>query len=162
VGLIKRAAAGCVAATLLCCAAATAAIPQPGRFGGDTSQAYPDGSRGTVTIRMTGSGRTIHAFNITWLAACDSGFNPLSQGTRAEGRLSRRGRFAGGGTYVSDGGNLAGTEYTATIRNRLRGRFLGRLRAEGTFRATAVLRDAAGRPVSTCASPAFSWSASRR
>jgi hypothetical protein len=111
---------------------------------------------------MIGGGRTIQRFNITWLAGCDSGFTSLSQGTRAEGSLDRRGRFAGGGTYVSDAGNLAGTGYTATIRNRLRGRFVAERRAQGTFRATAVLRDAAGLPVSSCASPAIGWSAVRR
>ena len=145
---------------LLFCAAAPAAIPQPGRFDGLTSQAYPDGSRGTVTLKMTGGGRTIQRFNITWLASCDSGFTTLSQGTRAEGSLDRRGRFKGGGTYISDAGNLAGTGYTATVQNRLRGRFVGKRRAQGTFRATAVLRDLTGQPVSTCASPAIRWGAS--
>jgi hypothetical protein len=159
---IRLAAAGVVAVTLICCAAVTAAIPQPGRFAGQTSQAYSDGSNGTVTMRMGGGGRVIRRFNITWLAACDSGFTPLSQGTRAKGMLGSRGRFRGGGTYISDTGNLAGTGYTATIRNRLRGRFVGKRRAEGTFVATAVLRDAAGRPVSSCASPEIGWSAARR
>jgi hypothetical protein len=151
-----------LAATLLCCAIATAAIPRPGKFGGETSQAYPDGSQGTVAIRMGDGGRAIERFNITWLAPCDSGFVPLSQGTRAEGTLSRRGRFEGGGTYFSDSGNLAGSGYTATVRNRLRGRFVGARRAKGTFRATAVIRDASGAPVSSCASPLIAWSAARR
>ena len=146
---------------LLCCAVASAAIPQPGRFDGLTSQPYPDGSRGTVTITMTGGGQTIHRFNITWLAGCDNGFMALSQGTRAEGSLDRRGRFKGAGTYFSETGNLAGTGYTATIRNRLRGRFVGELRVRGTFRATAVMRDLNGQPVSTCASPVIRWSAAR-
>jgi hypothetical protein len=162
VAAIRRAGAGALALLLVCAAAAPGAIPRPGAFAGPTSQAYPDGSRGTVKIEMTRGGRRIARFDITWLAACDNGFTNLSQGTRAEGWLSSRGRFHGGGRYLSDGGNLEGTPYTATVRNRLRGRFVSRTRAKGTFQATAVLHDAAGLAVSTCASPPIAWSATHR
>ena len=111
---------------------------------------------------MTRGGHRIAGFNITWLAACDNGFTPLSQGTHARGWLSSRGRFHGGGRYFSDGGNLEGTQYTATVRNRLRGRFVSKTRAMGTFKATAVLHDAADQPVSTCTSPVIGWSAEHR
>jgi hypothetical protein len=156
-----RFAFGGLVALLVFASAALAAIPRSGKFSGSTDQAYPDGSLGAVSIKMTHGGRRIKGFEIAWLAACDNGFTALSQGTHAAGTLSGRGRFRGHGSYFSDGGNLAETPYTAMISDRLRGRFVSRRRAEGTFRATAVLRDAAGQPVSTCATPALHWQAGR-
>lgn len=159
---IRRGLTGGLLGLLVFAAAAPATIPQPGRFSGVTSQAYPDGSRGTVKIKMTKRGQRIRSFDITWLAPCDSGFTELSQGTHAEGSLSSRGRFHGGGTYFSDRGNLAGTQYTATITDRLTGRFVSETKAKGTFQATAVLRDASGQPVATCTSPKVTWRAKHR
>ncbi|MEK6250769.1 MAG: hypothetical protein AABM43_02290 [Actinomycetota bacterium] len=146
---------------LVCSAVALATIPRPGKFSGATSQTYPDGSLGAVTIRMTHHGRRIRSFDITWLAPCDSGFTTLSQGTHAEGSVTSRGKFRGHGSYSSDKGNLIGTQYTATVTDKVRGRFVGRNKAKGTFQATAVLGDASGQPVSTCASPTITWRAKR-
>jgi len=146
----------------VCASGALATIPQRGKFSGTTSQTYPDGSRGTVKIKMGQGGKRIKGFDITWLAPCDNAFTTLSQGTHAEGSVSSRGRFRGRGTYVSDRGNLAGTQYTALVSDRLRGRFVSTTKAKGTFQATAVLRDAAGQPVSTCTSPTITWRAERR
>ena len=144
---------------LVCAAVALATIPRPGRFSGATSQTYPDGRPGTVSIEMTRHGRRIRSFDITWLAPCDSGFTTLSQGTHAEGSVTSRGRFRGHGSYTSDQGNLVGTQYTATVSDRLNGKFVSRKNAKGTFQATAVLRDASGQPVSTCTSPTVAWQA---
>jgi hypothetical protein len=150
-------------ATLLACAAIAAAkVPAPGHFDGSTNQAYPDGSSGVVSIEMTQKGRRIDGFDITWLAPCDSGFSTLSQGTHAVGSVTRRGRFHGSGTYQSAQGNLAGTQYAATITDTLSGRFNGKRSAKGSFQATAVLHDASGHQVSTCTSPAISWRAKHR
>ena len=157
-----RAASGGIVALLVCASVAPAAIPQPGKFSGTTSQAFPDGSPGTVDIKMTHGGRRLKSFDIVWLATCDSGFTTLSQGTHAVGSLNKRGSFQGSDTYFSDTGNLAGTPYTAMVTDHLRGRFTGRSKAQGTFQATAVLRDAGGNPVSSCSSPRLSWSAERR
>jgi hypothetical protein len=159
---MRRVSIGGIATLLVCAAAAPAAIPRPGVFSGSTSQSYSDGSRGTVKIKMTRQGRRIRSFDITWLAPCDSGFTTLSQGTHAEGTVSSRGRFRGRGNYFSDRGNLAGTQYTAQVSDRLRGRFVNKTKAKGTFQATAVLRDAAGQPVSTCTSPSITWRAEHR
>ncbi len=150
-------------ATLLAASAlALGAIPWSGRFSGATSQTYPDGSLGTVSIKMTHHGRRIHSFDITWLAVCDSGFTALSQGTHAEGSVTSRGRFHGSGTYTSDQGNLVGTQYTATVTDSVSGKFVGKRKAKGTFQATAVLRDAGGQQVSTCTTPAITWRAKHR
>jgi hypothetical protein len=138
---------------------ALATFPKPGKFGGATSQSYPDGSLGAVTIKMTHHGRRIRSFDITWLAPCDGGFTTLSQGTHATGSVTSRGKFRGHGSYSSNKGNLAGTQYTATITDAVSGRFLGKKKAKGTFQATAVLLDASGRAVSTCTSPTITWSA---
>ena len=154
-----RLAAGAVAALLACAALAAAAIPRAGKFSGTTSQLYPDGSAGTVSIKVTHGGRRLRSFDITWLAACDSGFTTLSQGTHAEGTVTRGGKFGGRGSYFSDQGNLAGTQYTATVTDHIEGRFVGKRRAKGTFKARAVLRDAAGQPVSTCTTPVIRWRA---
>ncbi len=159
---MRRVSTGGVATLLVFAVAAMAAIPQPGGFSGSTSQIYPDGSPGTVKIKMSRQGRRIRSFDITWLAPCDSGFTPLSQGTHAEGSVSSRGKFRGRGSYVSDRGNLVGTQYTAQVSDRLRGRFVSKIRARGTFQATAVLRDAGGQPVSTCTSPTINWRAEHR
>jgi hypothetical protein len=147
---------------LACASSALAAIPQPGKFTGTTSQIYPDGSPGTVEMKMTRGGRRLKSFDIVWLAPCDSGFTTLSQGTHAVGSLSKRGSFEGSDTYVSTQGNLAGTPYTAMVTDHLHGWFASKAMAKGTFQATAVLRDPSGTPVSTCASPRISWSAKRR
>jgi hypothetical protein len=159
---IRRVSIGGIATLLAGAATALAAIPQPGGFSGTTSQIYADGSRGSVKIKMTRQGRRIHSFDITWLAPCDSGFTPLSQGTHAEGSVSSRGKFRGRGNYISDKGNLVGTQYTAQVSDRLKGRFVTKTKAKGTFQATAVLRDAAGLPVSTCTSPTITWHAKHR
>ena len=158
----RRVLIGVLAGLLVWAATAPATIPKPGRFSGTTAQTYPDGSLGTVEIRMTRHGRRIRSFDITWLAECDSGFIPLSQGTHAEGSVNGRGKFRGGGTYSSDQGNLAGTQYTAMVTDHLRGRFVSKTKAKGSFQATAVLRDAGGRPVSTCTSPIIGWRAGHR
>jgi hypothetical protein len=113
-------------------------------------------------MKLAVGGRELSEFNITWLAPCDSGFTELSQGTHAAGTVSNRGRFRGRGSYFSDTGNLAGTPYTATVSDRLRGRFVSRTKAEGSFRATAVIKDASGQPVSTCTSPTIRWQAKHR
>jgi hypothetical protein len=140
---------------------AAAAVPRDGDLHGTTSQLFADGSPGTVAIKIGHHGRRLRSFDITWLAPCDSGFTPLSQGTHARGPVSGRGKFKGQGRYFSDQGNLAGTQYTATISDRLQGRSVAPGTMKGSFQATAVLRDAGGRPVSTCTSPAISWLASR-
>jgi hypothetical protein len=162
VGRARRVVTGGVATLLVSAPIAIAAIPQPGGFVGNTTQAYPGGGMGTVEIKMTEGGKRIRSFDITWLAACDSGFSALSQGTHAEGSISSRGRFSGAGNYTSDQGNLAGTQYTARIKDRLKGRFVSKTEAKGTFQATAVLRDANGQPVSTCTTPNIGWSAEHR
>jgi hypothetical protein len=144
---------------LACSAVAVATIPRPGKFSGATSQTYPDGSLGTVSIKMTQHGRRIHSFDIIWLAPCDGGFTTLSQGTHATGSVTSRGKFHGRGTYSSDQGNLIGTPYTATVTDSVSGKFVGKRKAKGTFQATAVLRDAGGHPVSTCTSPTITWRA---
>jgi hypothetical protein len=159
---MRRVVTGGVVVLLACATAALAAIPQPGKFSGTTSQTFPDGSLGTVEMKMTHGGRRLKSFDIDWLAPCDSGFTTLSQGTHAVGSLSKRGSFEGSDTYFSDGGNLAGTPYTAMVTDHLRGTFPGRKVAKGTFQATAVLRDRSGAPVSTCTSPRLSWTAKRR
>jgi hypothetical protein len=159
---VRRVSIGGVATLLVWAAAAQAAIPQPGSFSGSTSQIYADGSQGTVKIKMTRQGRRIRSFDITWLAPCDSGFTTLSQGTHAEGSVSSRGKFRGRGDYVSDRGNLVGTQYTAQVSDRLKGKFVSKTKAKGNFQATAVLRDAAGQPVSTCTSPIINWRAEHR
>jgi hypothetical protein len=158
----RRALIGALAGLLVWAATAPATIPKPGKFSGTTSQTYPDGSLGTISIKLTHHGRRIRSLDITWLADCDSGFTALSQGTHAEGSVSGRGKFHGHGTYFSDQGNLAGTQYTAMVTDRLRGRFVSRTKAKGTFQASAVLSDAGGQPVSTCTSPTISWRAKRR
>jgi len=140
---------------------ALATIPKPGRFSGATSQTYPDGSLGAVTIKMTHHGRRIRSFDITWLAPCDSGFTTLSQGTHAKGSVTSRGKFHGRGTYSSDQGNLIGTRYTATVTDSVSGKFVSKRKAKGTFQATAVLLDASGQAVSTCTSPTITWSVKR-
>jgi hypothetical protein len=150
------------AALLVCAATALATIPTPGKFSGTTSQLNPDGTQGTVEITMTQQGHKIKSFEIEWLAPCDSGFTTLSQGTHAEGSVTSRGKFHGHGTYLADKGNLQGTPYTATITDHLKGRFVSKIKAKGTFRATAVVRDAAGQPVSTCTSPTVVWHAKHR
>jgi hypothetical protein len=151
-----------VAVLLAWAAPASASIPRPGSFAGATSQTAPDGSPAPVRIEVTRGGRRLKSLDITWLAPCDRGFNTLGQVTHAKGGLDGRGRFAGGNSYRSAGGNLKGTQYTADIRDRLRGRFTSRARVRGTFRAVAVLRDAAGLEVSTCRSPLIRWTARRR
>jgi hypothetical protein len=151
-----------LAILLACAAVGWAKIPTPGRFDGSTDQAYPGGGFGTVGIKMTKKGRRIDGFDITWLAPCDSGFSTLSQGTHAAGSVTSKGKFHGSGTYDSDQGNLAGTQYTATVTNTLSGRFTGKRAAKGTFQATAVLHDAAGQQVSTCSSPPIHWHAKHR
>jgi hypothetical protein len=162
-GGIHRVLAGGVVALLAFASMALATtIPHAGKFSGTTSQTYPDGSLGTIEIKMTQGGKRIRSLDITWLAPCDSGFTTLSQGTHAEGTVSSRGRFRGAGKYVSDQGNLAGTQYTAIVNDKLTGRFVSRTEAKGTFQATAVLRDAAGQPVSTCTSPRIGWRAEHR
>jgi hypothetical protein len=160
VGRIRRVVAGGVATLLVGAALAAAAIPRDGGLQGTTSQLFADGSAGRVAIGIARHGHRLRSFDITWLAPCDSGFTPLSQGTHARGPVSRRGKFKGHGRYFSDQGNLAGTQYTATISDRLQGRFIAPGKAKGSFQATAVLRDAGGRPVSTCTSPVISWRAS--
>jgi hypothetical protein len=159
---MRRVVPGGVVALLLCASFAGAAIPRPGHFDGTTSQVYPDGSLGTVAIKMTHGGRRLRSFDIIWLAACDSGFTTLSQGTHAQGTVNDQGGFRGDGTYRSDQGNLAGTPYTATVTDHLRGRFESRKAARGTFQATVVLHDRSGTAVSTCTSPSLRWSAQRR
>jgi hypothetical protein len=114
-----------------------------------------------VRLQVSHHGRRLRSFDITWSATCDSGFTALVQGTHARGPLSRQGRFKGGGRYASAQGNLAGTQYTATVSDRLSGRVLSPGTARGSFEATAVLKDGGGQPVSTCASPRISWQAGR-
>jgi hypothetical protein len=159
---MRRVVTAGVVALLACASFALAAIPQPGKFTGTTSQIYPDGKPGTVEIKMTRGGRRLKSFDIAWLAPCDSGFTTLSQGTHAVGSLSSRGSFEAADTYFSDKGNLADTPYTAMVTDHLHGRFASRAKAKGTFQATAVLRDESGTPVATCTSPRMSWSAKRR
>jgi hypothetical protein len=157
----RRALIGGLVTLLVFSAVALATIPKPGKFSGATSQTNPDGSLGAVTINMTHHGRRIRSFDITWLAPCDSGFTTLSQGTHATGSVSSRGKFRGHGSYTSDKGNLEGTQYTATVTDKVSGKFVGKRKAKGTFQATAVLRDASGQPVSTCTSPTVTWRAKR-
>jgi hypothetical protein len=157
----RRALIGGLVTLLVFSAVALATIPKPGKFSGATSQTNPDGSLGAVTINMTHHGRRIRSFDITWLAPCDGDFTTLSQGTHATGSVTSRGKFRGHGSYTSDKGNLEGTQYTATVTDKVSGKFVGKRRAKGTFQATAVLRDASGQPVSTCTSPTVTWRAKR-
>lgn len=156
-----RLAAGiCAALVLLLAATASAAIPQKGKFAGTTSQTNPDGSAVPVEIKVNHGGFNVKRFAIGWTAPCDSGFTTLVQATRAEGPVSSRGKFHGKGTYTSTSGNLAGTQYTAQVTSKVKGKFTGERKAKGTFQATAVLTDTTtGQPVSTCTSPTVHWHA---
>ena len=158
---MKRAACGvCVVLLALFAASAPAAIPQKGKFAGTTSQANPDGSAVVVEIKVTHAGQNVKRFAIGWNATCDSGFTELVQATRAEGPVSSRGKFHGSGTYKSTSGNLAGTQYSAQVTTKLKGKFVGERKATGTFEATAVLIDATtNAPVSTCTSSTVKWRA---
>ncbi len=156
----RRLAGACIALlALLVAASASAAVPEKGKWTGTTSQANPDGSAVPVEIKVTHGGENVKRFTIGWNAPCDSGFTTLVQATRAEGPVSSRGKFHGKGTYKSTSGNLAGTQYSAQVTSKVRGRFTGKRRAKGTFRATAVLFDASGAPVSTCTSSIVRWHA---
>lgn len=159
---IYRVVAAGALALLVFAATSAAVVPHAGRYAGSTSQASPDGSLGTVQIKMTHRGKRIKGLDISWLASCDNGFTDLSQGTHAAGTVTSRGRFHGGDTYYSDQGNLQGTQYTAMVTDQLDGRFVSRRRATGSFQASAVLRDASGAQVATCTTPPIAWSATRR
>lgn len=145
---------------LLGAASAIGAIPQKGKFAGTTSQVNPDGSTVPVEIKVTHGGQNVKRFAIGWNATCDSGFTELVQATRAEGPVSSRGKFHGKGTYTSTSGNLAGTQYSAQVTTKLKGKFVGKRKATGTFEATSVLIDSTtNAPVSTCTTSAVTWRA---
>jgi hypothetical protein len=152
--------AGLVVAMLALPAAAGAVIPQKGKYTGTTTESSPSGTPLRVDIKISHGGIKLKRFAIAWTAPCDSGFSTLGQATRAVGVLSSRGKFHGSGNYQSSGGNLAGTQYTAQIKSKLKGQFVGVLKAKGTFQATAVVTDTStGAPVSTCTSPTIHWRA---
>ena len=145
---------------LVAAAPALGKVPQAGKFSGTTSQTDPSGAAEVVNLSVTQQGTHLKRLDIGWVAACDSGFTQLSQATRAQGSISGRGKFHGKGTYTSTTGNLVGTPYSAQVTSTVRGRFVSRTKAKGTFQATAVLLDPNGTPVSTCASPTVTWRAS--
>jgi hypothetical protein len=145
---------------LLLAVPALAKAPQAGKFTGTTSQADPSGAPEVVNLSVTNHGAHLKRLDIGWVAACDSGFTQLSQATRAQGSISGRGKFHGKGTYTSTTGNLVGTQYSAQVTSNVRGRFISKTKAKGTFQATAVLLDANGTPVSTCTTQTVTWRAS--
>jgi hypothetical protein len=154
--------AGLAVAMLAFPSAAGAVIPQPGKFTGTTTESSPGGTPLGVDIKITHGGIKLKRFALSWTAPCDSGFSTLGQATRAVGVLSSRGKFHGSGNYQSTGGNLAGTQYTGQVTTKLKGQFVGKLKAKGTFQATAVVTDTTtGAPVSTCTSPTIHWRAKR-
>lgn len=166
----QRAAARCrsriilalaVAGSLVSAGGALAAIPGPGTFSGRTSQVAPNGSAAKVTIK-TARDRKVKSLSIDWLSTCDNGYPNLVQTTHASGTLTRSGAFHGDGTYSSNSGNLSGTQYTASITDHLKGRFVTKRKARGTFQATAKVMDASGRQVSTCTTPLITWTATLR
>ena len=91
-----------LAVLLVLAAAAPAATPPDGSLQRHDFADLPQtAAPGTVELRVARQGRRLRGFDITWLAPCDSGFEPLAQGTHASGPLSK-GRFKGHGRYFSD------------------------------------------------------------
>jgi hypothetical protein len=145
---------------LLLPASASAVIPQKGKFAGATSQTTPEGNPVGLEIKVTHGGFRVKRFAIGWVANCDSGFTPLVQATKAVSPVSLGGKFHVGGAYKSTSGNLAGTQYSAEVTSKLKGKFTGKRKAKGTFQATAVLIDSTtNAPVSTCTTGPVTWKA---
>jgi hypothetical protein len=135
-------------------------IPQKGKFEGATSQTTPEGNPVGLEIKVTHGGFRVKRFAIGWVATCDSGFTPLVQATKAVAPVSLGGKFHVGGDYKSTSGNLAGTQYSAQVTSKLKGKFTGKRKAKGTFQATAVLIDSTtNAPVSTCTTGPVTWKA---
>jgi hypothetical protein len=157
---LKRAILVVLLVGLLLPASASAVIPQKGKFSGVTSQKNPDGTPVSLEIKVTHGGFRVKRFAIGWIATCDSGFTSLVQATKAVSPVSLGGKFHVGGSYKSTSGNLAGTQYSAQVTSKVKGKFVGERKAKGTFEATAVLIDSTtNAPVSTCTTGAITWTA---
>ena len=141
-------------------ASASAVIPQKGKYAGATSQTTPEGNPVGLEIKVTHGGFRVKRFAIGWIANCDSGFTQLVQATKAVSPISLGGKFHVGGDYESTSGNLAGTQYSAQVSSKLKGKFVGERKAKGQFEATAVLIDTTtNAPVSTCTTGPITWKA---
>jgi hypothetical protein len=158
--MMKRVSAAALLLGLLLPASAGAVIAREGKYAGPTSQTTANGTHLGVDIKLTDFGLTLKRFEIAWTAACDSGFIPLVQSTRAVDGVVLDGKFHGGGTYKSSSGNLAGTQYSAQVTSKLKAKFVVPRKVKGTFKVTAVLIDTTtGAPVSTCTTPTIHWHA---
>ena len=149
------------ASSLLAGAVAASAPAAPARsqgvaYAGNTSQDSP------VSFVLSRDRKTIKRFDIEWyapLTQCTNGVAYVSGNTFGARktkalRLSSRGTFRH--TYV-DALTVPGVAHVEE-RPVVRGR-IGRTRASGTFRATAVVTDGAGAEINRCDTGTIRWRA---
>lgn len=157
--LLRPALALAVSSLLTGAAAAPArAAPAPGvAYAGQTSQDIP------VSFVVSRDRKTIRRFDIEWYAPaaqCTSGITYMSgttfgaRKTKALKLSSRRRTFRH--TYVDalTVPGVARVEERPVVRGTV-----GRSRASGTFRATAIVTDAAGLEINRCDTGTLRWTA---
>jgi hypothetical protein len=144
--LLRPLALSLLAGALALPALGQAAAPRPGGFAGKTGQDR------RVALLVDGAGARVTRFRISYLATCEDG-------TTVNGRFEytnlriRRGRFSG---RASDTRDFVGGR--ATSRVRLRGRFVSRRRAKGSWNAQITIRSG---NTTHCSVSELRWSAHR-
>jgi hypothetical protein len=123
-----------------------AASPRPGGYVGKTGQ-----GRRVALLVDSGATRVIR-FRISYKTTCGGGETVAARFSYTNVRI-RGGRFSG---RASDTSEIKGG--TATSRVRLRGRFVSRSRATGTWTAKLTLHE---RKTRHCSVTGLRWSARR-
>ena len=152
-----------VAAAASCCLAVAAATPGTAAsaargvaYAGQTSQDLP------VSFVLSRDRRTIKRLDVEWYAEaaqCSTGVTYMSGttfGARKTKALRLTSRRTFRHTYVDalTVPGVARVEEDAVVRGTV-----GRTRASGTFRVTAVVTDAAGAVINRCETGTLRWSA---
>lgn len=136
--------------------AAPAPAVQGVGYAGETAQGLP------VALILTNDRKKIKRFDMPWVALpaqCSSGMPYVSATTFGAGStpalaIGAGKRFRHTFTDAFTFADATAIEEVPTVRGTI-----GRTRASGTFRATAVVRDAAGTELTRCDTGAIRWTA---
>lgn len=151
------------ATILLVTGVAVAAKPRSGRWAGTTSQSLPTGPL-TVTFRVSSRGTRIVNFEPEFQGRCLKPGSPPTASPVIRTDAGRDIAIGHGGFHASgsDGRIHSGSVTLATASDHVRGRFVSRRMARGTYSLTFTFNSHAapyGLAGYTCRTGSVSWTA---
>jgi hypothetical protein len=139
---------GALVASIAYAGSASAATPHAGTYRAVAPQ---------QDLRVDVLRHRVSNADLTFTLACDDGTSITRTADLGGAKISRRGRF----TIAESSGGSHGPDGQIRLTLRLSGHFTSGRRAEGTFKAAAIVTESPITPAVACSSGVVAWNAER-